>query len=157
MEAPEHWEGDDVPLGRALRGDRGLLTDPLVRACGVVVADVFGDDALEVPAVEHENVVETLATQRAQKALADGVHVRRAHRCADHSDARGARERIEGGPELSSLSRIKNRGAAPEEVALRSCCVTQACDGKRVVATSTTMRVASSMNTNAKFERKNTS
>jgi hypothetical protein len=31
--------------------------DPLVRARGVVVADVLGDDALEVPAVEHENVV----------------------------------------------------------------------------------------------------
>jgi hypothetical protein len=35
----------------------------LVRARGVVVADVLGDDALEVPAVEHENVVEAFATK----------------------------------------------------------------------------------------------
>jgi hypothetical protein len=73
MEATEHWEGHDVPLGRALRGDRGQLVDPLVRARGVVVADVLGDDALEVPAGEHEKVVEAFATKRAQKALADGV------------------------------------------------------------------------------------
>ena len=100
MEATEHWEGHDVPLGTALCGDRSPLVNPLVRARGVVVADVLGDDALEVPAVQHENVVEALATQRPEKALADGVHVRRAHRRADHSDAGGARERIEGGPEL---------------------------------------------------------
>jgi len=29
MEAAEHGEGDDVPLGRAVRRDRGLLTDPV--------------------------------------------------------------------------------------------------------------------------------
>ena len=40
-----------------LCGDRGLLVDPLMTARGVVVADVLGDDALEVPAVEDENVV----------------------------------------------------------------------------------------------------
>jgi hypothetical protein len=61
--------------------------DRLVRARGVVVAAVLGDDALEVPAVKHENVVEALATQRAQKALADGVQVRRSHRRADRTDA----------------------------------------------------------------------
>ena len=83
MEAAEHGEGDDVPLGRAVRRDRGLLTDPLVRARGVVVADVLGDDALEVPGVEHKNVVEAFAAQRTEEALADGVHVRRAHRRAD--------------------------------------------------------------------------
>ena len=51
--------------------------DPLVRARGVVVADVLGDDALEVAAVEHENVVEALATQRTEEALADGVGAHR--------------------------------------------------------------------------------
>jgi hypothetical protein len=59
------------------------MTDPLVRARGVVVADVLGDDALEVPGVEHKNVVEAFAAQRTEEALADGVHVRRAHRRAD--------------------------------------------------------------------------
>ena len=71
MEATEHWEGHDVlPLGRALCGDRGLLPEPLVRARGVVVADVLGDDALEVAAVQHENVVEALAPQRPEGVLA---------------------------------------------------------------------------------------
>jgi hypothetical protein len=53
MQAAEHWERDDVPLGRELRGHRGPLAKALVRACAVVVADVLGDDALEVPVVEH--------------------------------------------------------------------------------------------------------
>src|SRR5258708_2966376 len=100
MQPAEDWEGHDVPLGRALCGDRGLLVDPLVRSRCVVVADVFGDDALEVPAVEHENVVQALATQRTEKALTDGVHVWRAHRRADHPDAGAVRERIKGSPEL---------------------------------------------------------
>ena len=94
MEPTEHRDGNDVPLGRALRSDGDQLVDPLVRARGVVVPDVFGDDAVEVPAVEHENVVEALATQRAQKAFADGVHVRRAHRGLDYPDPGGSRRRV---------------------------------------------------------------
>jgi hypothetical protein len=61
MQAAEDWEGDDVLLGRVLRGDWGVLVEPLVRAGGVVVADVLGDDAPEVPVVEHEKVVEAFA------------------------------------------------------------------------------------------------
>ncbi len=72
---------------------------PWVRARAVLVADVLGDDAVEVPEVEHENVVQALATQRPEKALAHGVHVRGAHLCADNPDAGGAGECIEGGPE----------------------------------------------------------
>ena len=86
-------------VGR-FRGQRGLLAEPLVRPGLIVVADVLGHDALEVPVVEHQDVVEALATQRTEKAFADGVHVRRAHRRADHPDAGGAGQRIEGGPEL---------------------------------------------------------
>jgi hypothetical protein len=99
MQAAEHWERDDVPLGKELRGHRGLLAAPLVRACAVVVADVLGDDALEVPVIEDQDVVEALSTQRTEKAFANGVHVRRAHCRAEHPDAGGAGERIEGGPE----------------------------------------------------------
>jgi hypothetical protein len=35
----------------------GVLVDALLRPRGVVVADVLLDDAVEVPDVEHENVV----------------------------------------------------------------------------------------------------
>jgi hypothetical protein len=52
----ENWEGDDVPLGRVLRVDRRPLLDPLVRPTVVVVADVLGNDAVEVPVVEREDV-----------------------------------------------------------------------------------------------------
>src|ERR1019366_5965107 len=120
--------------------------DPLVRARGVVVANVLGDNALEVAAVKHANVVEAFAAQRTEEALADGVHVRRSNRRADHSDARGSRERIEGGPELVVAIANQESWRRTEGVALRSCCVAQACGGKRVVAASTTLRVASSMN-----------
>ena len=53
---------DDVPRAGRAEGIGRLLTEPLVRARGIVVADVLGDDALEVPLVEHENVVEAFAT-----------------------------------------------------------------------------------------------
>jgi hypothetical protein len=66
MEAAKHREGDDLPLDRALRGDRGVLVEPLVGARGVVVADLLGDDELKVPAVEHEKVIEVFTTQRTQ-------------------------------------------------------------------------------------------
>src|SRR5580658_4897428 len=52
MESAEDRQGDDLPVDGALRRHRGLLAEPLVRACAVVVADVLGDDALEVPVVE---------------------------------------------------------------------------------------------------------
>ena len=160
MEAAEHGEGDDVPLGRAVRRDRGLLTDPLVRARGVVVADVLGDDALEVPGVEHKNVVEAFAAQRTEEALADGVHVRRAHRRADHSDAGGARERIEGGPEL--VVAVANQEPWPRAAGGRVTKLLRDPGLRRETRRRrehdlATLRVASSMNTNAKIERKNTS
>ena len=60
-------------------------------------------------------------------------------------------------PNLLSRSRIKNFGATPRGVALRSCCATHGCDGMRVVPANTTLRVASSMNTSVKMGRKNKS
>jgi hypothetical protein len=45
-------------------------------------------------------VVEALTTQRTEKSLTDGVHVRRPHGYADDPDAGGAGECVEGGPEL---------------------------------------------------------
>jgi hypothetical protein len=48
MEPAEERQGDDFPGDGALRRHRCLLAEPLVRACAV------GDDALEVPVVEHE-------------------------------------------------------------------------------------------------------
>jgi hypothetical protein len=69
MQAAEHWDRDDVPLGKELRGHRGLLAEPLVRACAVVVADVLGDEALEVPVLEHQE--ESGAGESHPRALAE--------------------------------------------------------------------------------------
>jgi LysR family hydrogen peroxide-inducible transcriptional activator len=48
----------------------------LVRAGGVVVADVLGDDAREVPVVEHEQMIEAFAPQRAEEARAKESELR---------------------------------------------------------------------------------
>ena len=101
MKPAEHWERDDVALWRAHGGNRRLLAEPLVRARGVEVADVLGDHAVQMPVVEHQDMVEALATQLAEKAFADGIHVGRAHRRADYPDAGGNGQRIEGGPKLA--------------------------------------------------------
>ena len=53
MEPGEDRERDDVALVGALRQDRRLLAESLVRAC----ADVLTDGALEVPVIEHHYVV----------------------------------------------------------------------------------------------------
>jgi len=52
----EDRERDDAPLVGALGGHGSLLAKSLVRACGVVVAPVLGDDALEVPVIEDQQV-----------------------------------------------------------------------------------------------------
>jgi hypothetical protein len=49
MEAPEHGQRDDLALDAPRCWHRGLLADPLVGACGVVVANVLDDDALKMP------------------------------------------------------------------------------------------------------------
>ena len=99
MKPAEYRQRDDRPFDRTVSGHRGLLAKPLVWACGIVVVDVSGDDALKVPTIEHKDMVEALATERAEKALADGVHIWRAHGRADDPDAGRARQHIESGPE----------------------------------------------------------
>jgi hypothetical protein len=47
MQSAERRQRDDLPLVSAPGGHGGLLAEPLVRACAVVVADVLGDDALK--------------------------------------------------------------------------------------------------------------
>ena len=157
MQASKDRQLDDLPVAGAHRGHRRPLAEALVRACGVEVADVLGDHAVQMPVVEHQDMVEALATQRAEKAFADGVHVGRAHRRADYPDAGSNGQRIEGNPKLVVSVANQQLRCHAEGVALRSCCATHACDGMRVVAANTTLRVASSMNTSVKMGRKNKS
>ena|ERR1019366_2923456 len=94
MKPGEHWQRGDLPLCGALCMHRRPLPDPLVQSSVVVVADVLGHDAAEVPVVEHQDVVEALATERAEKALADRIHVRCTNRRTEDPDARGTGKRI---------------------------------------------------------------
>jgi hypothetical protein len=61
MQASEHWQRDDPPDGGRLGRHGRFLAKPLVRTRGVVVAHILEDDALKLPAVQHQDVVETLA------------------------------------------------------------------------------------------------
>jgi hypothetical protein len=96
MKPSEHRHRGDLALCGALSVDRRALPDPLVRPSVVVVPDVLGHDAVEMAVVEHKDVVEALATERAEKTLADRIHVRRTNRRTEDPGAGGAGKRFEG-------------------------------------------------------------
>jgi hypothetical protein len=52
---------------------RGLLFQPEVRPVVVVVADVLDHQALEMPLVEHDEVIEQVPAAVADEALGDAV------------------------------------------------------------------------------------
>jgi hypothetical protein len=66
----------------------------------VVVAAVDAEDVLEVAASEDEDPVEAVGAQRSYPAFGVGVRVRRLDRRADHLDALGAEDLVEGVAEL---------------------------------------------------------
>src|SRR5919106_2452887 len=66
----------------------------------VVVVAVDAEHVLEVAASEDENAVEAVGAERAYPALGVGVRVRRLDRRADHLDALGAEDLVEGVAEL---------------------------------------------------------
>ena len=59
---PRARQGDDFPLGRAVRRDRGVLIEPLARAGGVVVADVLGTTRWKCRSSGTRRVVKAFAT-----------------------------------------------------------------------------------------------
>jgi hypothetical protein len=59
MKPGEYRQRGDLALDGAFCVDRRALPDALVRPGLVVVADVLGHDAVEVPVVEHQDVVGT--------------------------------------------------------------------------------------------------
>jgi hypothetical protein len=71
-----------------------------MRPVPVVVAAVYVEHGLEVAAAEDEDPVETLGAERADPALGVGVRVRRLHGRADHPEALGVEDLVEGMAEL---------------------------------------------------------
>jgi hypothetical protein len=66
----------------------------------VVVAAVDREDVVEVAPPEDQDLVEAIGANRAHPALREGVRVCRLDWCADHLDAFGAEDLLEGVAEL---------------------------------------------------------
>ena len=81
----------------------------------VVVAAVDAEHVLEVAAAEDEDPVEAVGANRAHPALGEGVRVRRLNRRADHLDALGAEDLVEGVAEL----RVAIMDEEPERLLVR--------------------------------------
>jgi hypothetical protein len=74
------------------------LADTLVRPAGVEIGYVLRQHAPEVPLAEDEQVIDALASDAAEEALADGVCPRRADGRADHLEAACGRDPSERRP-----------------------------------------------------------
>ena len=79
---------------------RDALGDALVRPGGVVVRLVLGQDGAQVCLAEDQHVVQHLAAQGADEALADRVHPRRLDRAAQNPGPGGLEHGVEGASEV---------------------------------------------------------
>src|SRR5918994_5220304 len=91
-------------MGRIQRGRIAAIgreeVKRAVRPVLVVVAAVDAENALEMPAAEDEDAVETLSAESAHPALGVGVRVRRPDGRADHPEALSPEDLVEGVAEL---------------------------------------------------------
>ena len=114
----------------------------------VVVAAVDAEYVCKVAAADDEDPVEAVGANRAHPALGEGVRVRGLDRCADHLDAFGPEDLVEGAAELRVRSWIRNRhGCSPPScmARLRACWVTQRPSGFELQAMYSIRRAASEM------------
>jgi len=87
MEASKHWYCDDLSslvasMRRACPRRAGCtLSDRTMRAPVVEIADILGQDLLQMPLTENEHV-QSLGPDRSHPALGDGVGPRRSERRA---------------------------------------------------------------------------
>ena len=81
--------------------DRRLLVQRAVGAMLVVMTDVDREDAFEVPSIDDQDPVETLAAYGADPPFDEGVRAGRAHGCADRPDGLGSEHLVEPSCELA--------------------------------------------------------
>ena len=93
--------------GERRRAVRRLEPERSVGAVGVLVRDGVAEHRAEVPLVDHDQMVEALATQRADAALGDGVGLRGADGRNDCVDPAARR----ADDEVSAVARV----AIPDE------------------------------------------
>jgi hypothetical protein len=93
VQPAKHGEPRDrasEPDRNAFTRNRNPLVDPLVGPSGVEEAQrVFGEDVVQLPLGEDEQMIEALAAHAPEKSLSYGVHERCLHRSA-HDARRGA-------------------------------------------------------------------
>src|SRR5664279_3197396 len=75
-----------IGCSRAAQQERGLLTQGPVRPVSVVMGDVLGQDAFEVPTTEDQRSVEALTADGADEAFGEGVGSGSSGRCANDAD-----------------------------------------------------------------------
>ena len=73
------------------------LSDRTMRAPVVEIADILGQDLLQMPLIEYEHVVQALGPDRSHPALGDRVGPRRSERCASLGNTEGTHSPIEAG------------------------------------------------------------
>ena len=66
-----------------------------MRADGIVVVDVLGEDASEVTLAQDDHVIEALSSDGADHTLGDGIRLRSSERRDDRHDAETAQPQIE--------------------------------------------------------------
>ena len=103
----------DCSCGRWGSGACGrLLRQRPVRAMSVVVLDVLLQHQCQVAWSGDQQVVEAFAAQGADEALGDGVRPRCPDWGADDADVGAGEDRVEGGVDLLSRSRMRNRNCS---------------------------------------------
>src|SRR5262245_37025249 len=114
MKAVEHWTGDhsaDRGTGRRWGTDaweRRRQGQAAVGPVGVVVADVLPEDALQVPLVQDEHVIQALVAEGADDPFSDGVGAGCPERRQDGVDPQPPRP----GDEVATVHGV----AVPDEV-----------------------------------------
>ena len=107
-------------LRRIRRRGRGSAPGPRERSClvegpvwsmGVVMIDVLGEYELELTPNEDQHSVETLAADRADESLGEGVGPRGSDRRADDADPLRPEDLVKAGRELGVLGPARGTGS----------------------------------------------
>ena len=99
---------------------RDLLGNPLMGSCLVEVHHICIEDALELPLLQDQQVVQTFLPHTPQEALADRIGSGSMIRCFEHLNRTGCRYTSEAGPKFAIvitnqiLGCLAIRGGFPE-------------------------------------------
>lgn len=142
MQAAQMWEGHDTAAAWRFHGTqfRRIVHQSHMRPAPVIIGQVGRHDLLQLPFVEHQKVIQTLAPQRADEPFHIRILPRRPG-CNDHFlHVQGA----QAVPHFLTVNTItvskEILRRCLEREASRSCCATHAAVGCAVTWTWTTRR-----------------